>query len=567
MILFALLTLLPLTLLTFTSISLGTDAVAREVRAQVESSAALEARAEVIRMGDLSRQAERDAQSAALDIPRGGRRNLPALQGELGQILRGSPGVSSAAVTDITGRLISIAPPSPSLIGKSFSYRDWYKGVRRTGRTYLSPALRSAAAGHPLVVAIATPIRMPGSPAGSGPVIGYLSFGYQLTAIQQFVASFEHGQAVALTVTDQLGAIVATPRPSPGLVSAAQDPRVRRALAGQTGIVSIDTRSGRVLSAYTPVSDLGWTVHADVSEATAFAGANRLRMRVFAVTGALSLVLVLAAWLLGRLWRGREAAESAIRELNVGLETRVAARTADLEQANRSLEAFSYSVSHDLRAPLRALSGFSEALVEEYGDCLDEQGRDYAARIESASQRMGNLIDDLLHMSRVSRAEMRLEPVNLSLEVAATAEDLQRREPDRRASFAIRGDVWVTADRALIRTVVENLLGNAWKFTSRCPEARIEFGATTGGGGEVCCYVRDNGAGFDPAYGDKLFRAFERLHSAADFPGTGIGLASVRRIVERHGGRTWAQGAVDGGATFYFTIGTEQMAADHHDQR
>ena len=340
-------------------------------------------------------------------------------------------------------------------------------------------------------------------------------------------------------------------------MSAAQDPRVRRALAGQTGIVSIDTHGDRVLSAYTPVGGLGWTVLADVSEATAFAGASRLRLTVLAVAGALSIVLFLAAWLLGRLWRERSAAEAAVRALNAGLEARV----TDLQRANQNLEAFSYSVSHDLRAPLRALSGFSEALVEEYGDRLDATGRGYAARIESASEQMGSLIDDLLLMSRVSRAEMRLEPVNLSIEVAATAEDLQRREPGRCASFAIQGDVWVNADRALIRTVVENLLGNAWKFTSRCSEAHIEFGATTGDGGEVCCYVRDNGAGFDPAYVDKLFRPFERLHSVADFPGTGIGLASVRRIVERHGGRTWAQGTMDEGATFYFTIGTEGTTA------
>ena len=362
---------------------------------------------------------------------------------------------------------------------------------------------------------------------------------------------------MALTVTDQRGVILATPRPGPGLVSAAQDPRVRRALAGQTGIVSIDTHGDRVLSAYTPVGGLGWTVLADVSEATAFAGASRLRLTVLAVAGALSIVLFLAAWLLGRLWRERSAAEAAVRALNAGLEARV----TDLQRANQNLEAFSYSVSHDLRAPLRALSGFSEALVEEYGDRLDATGRGYAARIESASEQMGSLIDDLLLMSRVSRAEMRLEPVNLSIEVAATAEDLQRREPGRCASFAIQGDVWVNADRALIRTVVENLLGNAWKFTSRCSEAHIEFGATTGDGGEVCCYVRDNGAGFDPAYVDKLFRPFERLHSVADFPGTGIGLASVRRIVERHGGRTWAQGTMDEGATFYFTIGTEGTTA------
>jgi signal transduction histidine kinase len=361
---------------------------------------------------------------------------------------------------------------------------------------------------------------------------------------------------VALTVTDQHGVILATPRPRPGLVPAARDPRVRRALAGQSGIISLDTSSGRVLSAFTPVSGIGWTVHADVSEATAFAGANRLRLAVLAIAGGLGIVLALAAWLLGRLWRDRAAGIAEIRALNVGLEARVAQRTVDLERANQSLEAFSYSVSHDLRAPLRALSGFSEALVQEYGDRLDETGRDYAARIQAAGERMGTLIDDLLHLARVARAKMNVEPVNLSLEVAAIAEELQRREPSRLADFVIQEDVWVSADRHLIRTVMENLLGNAWKFTSRCPQARIEFGATPAGGSLACCFVRDNGAGFNPAFADKLFRPFERLHSTADFPGTGIGLASVRQVVERHGGRTWARSADGGGATFYFTIDT-----------
>ncbi len=247
-------------------------------------------------------------------------------------------------------------------------------------------------------------------------------------------------------------------------------------------------------------------------------------------------------------------AEAQVRALHAGLETRVRERTADLERSNKNLEAFTYSVSHDLRAPLRGLSGFSAALVEDYSDRLDETGRGYAQRIQAASERMAALIDDLLQLSRVSRTEMNLGPVDLSAEVDAIVGELQASEPGRRVRFAIQDGVWVTADRGLIRTVVQNLVENAWKFTARRDAATIEFGTTPADDAKICCYVRDNGAGFDPAYADKLFQPFERLHEAADFPGTGIGLASVQRIIERHGGRTWAEGAVDRGATFYFTL-------------
>ena len=248
-------------------------------------------------------------------------------------------------------------------------------------------------------------------------------------------------------------------------------------------------------------------------------------------------------------------AEAEIRTLNAELEARVEQRTADLERANKNLEAFTYSVSHDLRAPLRALSGFSEALLEEYSDLLDETGRGYAGRIQAASERMAALIDDLLRLSRVSRAEMNLGPVDLSAEVAVIADELQSREPGRRVRFTIQDGIRVTADRALIRNVVQNLVENAWKFTGRRDDATIEFATTNVDDARVCCYVRDNGAGFDPAYADKLFQPFQRLHTVSEFPGIGIGLASVQRIIERHGGRTWAQGAIDSGATFYFTLG------------
>jgi signal transduction histidine kinase len=236
-------------------------------------------------------------------------------------------------------------------------------------------------------------------------------------------------------------------------------------------------------------------------------------------------------------------------------------RTAELVVANKNLEAFTFSVAHDLRSPLRALSGYAEALIEDYGDRLDETGRMYAERILAATERMGALIDDLLNLSQVSRAELVLGPVDLSAEVADIADELQAREPKRRVRFTLQDGIWVNADRILIRTVLQNLIENAWKYTAKSDGATIEFGTAAGEDAMVCCFVRDNGAGFDPAFGSKLFQPFQRLHSVTEFPGTGIGLVSVRRIVERHGGRVWAEGAVGRGATFYFTLNAKEGAA------
>ena len=203
--------------------------------------------------------------------------------------------------------------------------------------------------------------------------------------------------------------------------------------------------------------------------------------------------------------RARELeAQAQIQTLNAELEARVEVRTAELVVANKNLEAFTYSVAHDLRSPLRALSGYSEALTEDYGDRLDETGRWYAERIQAATDRMGALIDDLLVLAQVSRTEMSLGPVDLSAEVAAIAGELQAREPGRRVRFAIHDGVWVNADRTLIRTVLQNLVENAWKYTGKRDGATIEFGATAAEDAGVCCYVRDNGTGFDPAFAGKL---------------------------------------------------------------
>jgi signal transduction histidine kinase len=235
------------------------------------------------------------------------------------------------------------------------------------------------------------------------------------------------------------------------------------------------------------------------------------------------------------------------------LELRVADRTAQLEVANKELESFSYSVSHDLRAPLRSIDGFSQALLEDYGDKLDDQGRSDLRRVRAATQRMAQLIDDMLDLSRVTRGEMHREAVNLSAIVKAVAQELAAAEPHRRVAFVIADGLRAEGDARLLRVLVENLLRNAWKFTAKHAAAKIEFGIDQNNGKPVY-FVRDDGAGFDMAYAGKLFGAFQRLHAMTEFAGTGIGLATVQRIVHRHGGRVWAEGKVDQGATFYFTL-------------
>jgi signal transduction histidine kinase len=235
-------------------------------------------------------------------------------------------------------------------------------------------------------------------------------------------------------------------------------------------------------------------------------------------------------------------------------------RAGDLEQANEALEAFAFSVSHDLRAPLRAMDGYTAALLEDYGPALGEEGRGYAERIQAASRQMTQYIAALLRLARLSRAEIRLQPVDLGAEAAAITEALQSAAPDRRVEFTIQQPCWAMADRVLIRTVLQNLLDNAWKFTAEQGRRSIEFGTTKAMDGLIHCYVRDNGAGFDPALQDKLFIPFQRLHTTRAFPGTGVGLASVRQIVERHGGHVEAAGSIGQGATFTFTLSAAQPA-------
>jgi light-regulated signal transduction histidine kinase (bacteriophytochrome) len=249
----------------------------------------------------------------------------------------------------------------------------------------------------------------------------------------------------------------------------------------------------------------------------------------------------------------RQQAEEREKTLNKGLRQAI----IDLKAVNHELESFSYSVSHDLRAPLRSVDGFSQALLEDCHNQLDTSGQDYLRRIRAATQRMGYLIDDMLTLSRVTRSDIQVESVNLSRLASVICNDLQRSQPDRSIEFIIQPNLLVKGDGQLLQVVLENLLNNATKFTAKHSHACIELGTIAQSDGDLTYFVRDDGAGFDMNYASKLFSPFQRLHAMKEFPGNGIGLATVQRVVRRHGGRVWAESAIEQGATFYFTLNEE----------
>ena len=249
----------------------------------------------------------------------------------------------------------------------------------------------------------------------------------------------------------------------------------------------------------------------------------------------------------------RKKTEEEILRLNQDLENRVVVRTAQLEAVNKELEAFSYSVSHDLRAPLRSIDGFS-SLLEDYSDKLDEKGKKYLGFIHTATQKMNTLINDLIGLSLVSRSQFRRSKVDLSLLANNIISDIRKDEPDRNFEFIIKQGLLADCDKNLISIAIENLLRNAAKYSGKKTNARIEFNAIQNEGEKLIYFIRDNGAGFNMLYADMLFGPFQRLHSESEFPGTGIGLATVKRIINRHGGNIWAEAEIENGATFYFTL-------------
>ena len=261
-----------------------------------------------------------------------------------------------------------------------------------------------------------------------------------------------------------------------------------------------------------------------------------------------------------RATRDLQSSNEEVLRLNAELERRVRERTVQLESANAELEAFCYSVSHDLRAPLRAIDGFSQALLDDFPKDIGGDAARYLSRIRTSAQRMGQLIEDLLNLSKVSRGELQRAETDVTSLAQQVVSDLRLREPERGVDVQVWDGMQANADPRLLRTALENLVGNAWKFTSKTGGARIEIGALRDAAGQVVYFVRDNGAGFDMAYASKLFGAFQRLHTVQEFQGTGIGLATVQRIVHRHGGRIWAEAKPGKGAAFFFTLAPGEVS-------
>ena len=459
------------------------------------------------------------------------------------------PFIERVFLADPHGTLMVDTPALPGVRGVNFAYRDWYQGVHRTGLPYVSDAYQRAAAPQYHVIAAAIPIQ-----TDEHRISGILVLQVRLQSLLEWMYTIELGPGGVVYLVDRRGQLAAHPELAPDgeLRDVSSVPSVQKALRGESGTdLAVDPVAQEAhVVAYAPVPGYGWGVMAEQPTRTAFAARNRELRHLGLAYGLVALASgTFAYWILRMLTERRRAAYQ-ISALNADLQR----WAAELEEANKELEAFSYTVSHDLRTPLSSIDGFSQALLEDYAATLDARGQDYLQRICEATQRMADLIDALLDLSYVTRAELVWETVDLSALARAIATDLQRYEPTRQAEFAIADGLVAHGDARWLGVVLENLFSNAWKFTVKQPQARIEFGSLSQHEGSLVFFVRDNGVGFDMAYADKLFRAFQRLHGRMEYPGTGVGLATVQRIIQRHGGRIWAEGAIGQGATFFFTL-------------
>lgn len=457
------------------------------------------------------------------------------------------PYVERLFLTDPSGLLMADTPHLPGGVGQSFAHRDWYQGVSRGWQPYVSDVYRRSALPQKDLVAAAVPVR-----DGRGRVKGILVLQVPLDALGDWTQVVELGEGGSVSIVDRIGRIVAArgvhvERDADNLSTF--EP-ARAALDGSRGVGIFDSSAARepMLVAFEPVPRYGWAVLVEQPSRVAFAARDAALRRILLTYALIALLGGLLLWAILRAMEERRRAAEQIRELNVALRD----RAVELEAANSELRAFSYSVAHDLRAPLRAMEGFGTALLEECGEALNERGRDYLDRVVKGSTRMGDLIDALLRLAQLGQRAMREERIDLSRMAKEVASTLAQSAPERAVEWRIEDGLAASGDPHLVLVALQNLLSNAWKFTRDKVPSRIEVGSAPGG--VPTFFVRDNGAGFNMEHAARLFGVFERLHSQDEFPGTGVGLATVKRAIQRHGGRAWAEGSVGGGATFYFTL-------------
>ncbi|MBI4206672.1 MAG: hypothetical protein HY527_16750 [Betaproteobacteria bacterium] len=459
------------------------------------------------------------------------------------------PFVERLFLTDAAGTLMADVPELPDVRGRSFAYRDWYKGVRSRGQPYVSPVYERAALPQLTVFAVAAPVTRP-----DGSTSGILVLQVRADSFLQWTGGIDVGPGGLVYVTDSIGQIAFHSKfpAQVGNRDFSTAPVVQKLRRGEQGVeIAPDPfEQEDSVSAYAPVPRYGWGVVAQQPTRTAFAEKNEQLGRLLAAYVLIFLLCGAVAYLVSRIVAQRRRAEQDLH-IKAELERRVAERTARLEMVNKELESFSYSVSHDLRSPLRAVGGFAKMLEEDYADRLDEEGRRLIKVIRDNGRKMGQLIDDLLAFSRLGRKPLAVSEVDMTEQARATFAELTNGDDRTRLEMAPLPAAF--GDAALLKQVWVNLLSNAVKFSGTRPQPVVEVTGSVDATENIYC-VKDNGVGFDMRYYDKLFGVFQRLHSAAEFPGTGVGLAIVQRVVSRHGGRAWAEGKEGEGAAFYFAL-------------
>jgi len=507
----------------------------------------------------------------------------------LSQFAQVQAGLTGASIFDANGIQRVFSTVGAATIGQSFMYRDYVQQAITTSQPYLGVPTLSAATGK-ATAPYGVPIL-----DDQGKVRGVLSGGISLAALSDALVKAGFGKDTDVSIIDTRngGLIVADMHPERLLTQVSgEDEAVRRLLAGERSAIETVSSSGeKQLAAFASVPDLPWGVLVVTPSSTALAAIDTLTQQAILYTGIITLcaAIIAASLALGisrpirRLVEGTKevglgnldhkvgtarkdeigelsrAFDHMVQELKQTLVSRdvlamevtehkqaeeeIKRYNAELRSLNKELETFSYSVSHDLRAPLRSIDGFSQLLLEDYNDKLDDTGKDHLRRVRAASQRMADLIDGLLTLSRTARYEMHQQEVDLAVIARTIIDELKQSSPQRLVEFSADGKLLVSGDKRLLGILLQNLIGNSWKFTGKHPQAMIELGVEERDGRKVY-FVRDDGVGFDMAYADKLFAPFQRLHGAAEFAGSGIGLSTAQRIVSRHNGRIWAEGKV-----------------------